>query len=26
MINDPKIDELVDWENNEETLAWLDSL
>jgi len=26
MGNDPKIDELVDWENNEETLAWLDSL
>lgn len=26
MLNDPKIDELVDWENNEETLAWLDSL
>ena len=26
MVNDPKIDELVDWENNEETLVWLDSL
>ncbi len=24
--NDKKIEELIDWENNEETLAWLDSL
>lgn len=23
---DPKIDELIDWENKEKTLAWLDSL
>jgi len=23
---DPKIDELIDWENRQETLAWLDSL
>jgi len=23
---DPKIDELIDWENKQETLAWLDSL
>lgn len=26
MANDKKIDELIDWENNEETLTWLDSL
>jgi site-specific recombinase XerD len=25
-IEDPKIDELVDWENKEEILSWLDSL
>ena len=24
--NDKKIEELIDWENNEETLTWLDSL
>ena len=24
--NDKKIEELIDWENNEQTLAWLDSL
>lgn len=24
--NDPKIDELIDWEHKKETLAWLDSL
>jgi site-specific recombinase XerD len=24
--HDPKIDELIDWENKQETLAWLDSL
>ena len=24
--NDPKIDELVDWENKEEILEWLDRL
>ena len=23
---DPKLDELIDWKNKEETLAWLDSL
>ena len=23
---DPKIDELIDWENKEKTLAWLDRL
>ncbi len=26
MKNDKKIEGLIDWENNEETLAWLDSL
>lgn len=26
MKNDKKIEALIDWENNEETLAWLDSL
>jgi len=27
MLNqDPKIDELIDWQNRTETLAWLDSL
>ncbi len=24
--NDPKIDELIDWENKDEILKWLDSL
>ena len=24
--NDPKLDDLIDWENREDTLAWLDSL
>ncbi len=24
--NDKKNEDLIDWENNEETLAWLDSL
>jgi hypothetical protein len=24
--DDPRIKELMDWENEEETLAWLDSL
>ncbi len=23
---DPKLDELIDWKNKEQTLAWLDSL
>jgi len=26
LSDDPKIDELIDWENRQETLAWLDSL
>jgi hypothetical protein len=26
LSDDPKIEELMDWENEEETLAWLDSL
>ena len=26
LAQDPKIDELIDWENEEETLNWLDSL
>lgn len=26
MAADPKIDELIDWQNKEQTLAWLDSL
>ncbi|OEU84655.1 MAG: hypothetical protein BA865_14410 [Desulfobacterales bacterium S5133MH4] len=26
LAHDPKIEELIDWENKEETLAWLDSL
>ena len=26
LSTDPKIDELIDWENKEKTLAWLDSL
>lgn len=26
LAHDPKIDELIDWENEEETLNWLDSL
>ena len=26
LAQDPKIDELIDWENEEETLKWLDSL
>lgn len=26
MVHDPKIDDLIDWENNKETLDWLDSL
>jgi integrase/recombinase XerD len=26
IAGDPKIDELIDWENREKTLAWLDSL
>ncbi len=26
MKNDQKIEAFIDWENNEETLAWLDSL
>ena len=26
IASDPKIDELIDWENKEKTLAWLDSL
>jgi len=26
LIQDPKINELIDWENKEETLNWLDSL
>jgi hypothetical protein len=24
--DDPKIDDLIDWKNKKETLAWLDSL
>ena len=26
LAQDPKVDELIDWENRQETLAWLDSL
>jgi len=26
LTDDPKIEELMDWEKKEETLAWLDSL
>ncbi|MDO9529870.1 MAG: hypothetical protein Q7J27_12050, partial [Syntrophales bacterium] len=26
LAQDPKIDELIDWENREDILAWLDSL
>ena len=26
LTHDPKIEELIDWENKEETLKWLDSL
>lgn len=26
LTEDPKIDELVDWEHRQETLRWLDSL
>jgi len=26
LAHDPKIDELIDWENREDILAWLDSL
>ena len=26
LTQDPKIEELIDWENKEKTLAWLDSL
>lgn len=26
LVDDPKIKELMDWENEENTLAWLDSL
>ena len=26
LSDDPKIEELIDWENKEETLNWLDSL
>jgi hypothetical protein len=26
LTQDPKIDELIDWQNRTETLAWLDSL
>jgi len=26
LMQDPKIEELIDWEHKQETLAWLDSL
>jgi hypothetical protein len=26
LSDDPKIEELIDWENKEETLNWLDNL
>jgi len=26
LVQDPKIDELIDWEHRQDTLAWLDTL
>jgi hypothetical protein len=26
LVQDPKIDELIDWEHKQDTLAWLDTL